>query len=112
MIFLFLNLNDHLNLQLIPSHDLVFLRLELGHVPRTAHVPPRKPQPALLGHPHERVGRELRRVDERDVLVFGHAERQLRRDRPGVERDRDDAPRAILDFDELGEAEEREFVGL
>ena len=104
--------NNHPDFQLIPFHNLVLLCLQLRHIPIAIDISSRKPLSALLGHPHERVGRELRRVDERDVLVFGHAERQLRRDRPGVERDRDDAPRTVLDLDELGEAEEREFVGL
>lgn len=106
--------NNHPHLQLVVADNLLALRLELRHVPRTAHIPPRQPRPALLAHPDERVRRELGRVDERGVSVLRHRERQLGGHGPGVHCDGDEPRplRAVLDVEELREPQQRELARL
>lgn len=108
--------NNHPHLQLVFAHNLLALRLELGHVPRTAHIAPRQPRPPLLAQPDERVRRERGRVDERRVSVLRHRERQLGGYGPGVHCDGDEPRprplRAVLDVEELRESQQRELARL
>jgi len=103
-----LEVNIKLHLQPISLHDLVLLRLQLRHIPRTVDIPAVKPFALLCREPDDRVGRELIGLGEDGFQlvpeIIGIADDVIE-DVSRVDCDGRDALWAILGRDELRDAQ-------